>query len=85
MIIEITVKIRKADGTEELRPVVIDAEIPEFDEFEGPQNFREVFHKYEQTVLEIRNKAARLATEEYLAELSKKNSRQRSKDKKDSR
>lgn len=72
MIMEITVKIKRADGTEEVTPIEVDVEIPEFDEFEGPDNFREIFDKYERAVLEARNRAARLATEKYLAELSKK-------------
>ncbi|MFZ3131768.1 MAG: hypothetical protein WA125_11860, partial [Desulfosporosinus sp.] len=35
--------------------IVIDTEIPEFEEFKSPDNFREVFHKYETAVLKARN------------------------------
>lgn len=73
MKMEITVKIKNDDGTETIKPITIDTDIPEFDEFEGPDNFREVFDKCEKSVLKIRNKAAELAMEEYLTELSKKN------------
>lgn len=72
MKMKITIEIENADGTKEIKPVVVDTDIPEFEEFKGPDNFREVFHKCEQAVLKIRNKAAELAIEEYLMELSKK-------------
>ena len=74
MKMEIIVKIINDDGTEIIKPVVIDTKIPEFGEFKDSNNFREVFHKYEQAVLKARNIAAELATEEYLTELSKKKS-----------
>ena len=72
MKMKITVEIENADGSKEIKPIVIDTEIPEFEEFKSPDNFREVFHKYETAVLKARNMAAELATEEYLSELSKK-------------
>jgi hypothetical protein len=72
MKMEITVRIKNTDGTEEIRPIVVGAEIPEFEEFTGPDNFREVFDKYEKAVLKIRNKAAESATDEYLSGMSKK-------------
>jgi len=72
MKMKITIEIENADGLKEIKPIVIDTEIPEFEEFKSPDNFREVFHKYETVVLKARNMAAELATEEYLAELSKK-------------
>jgi hypothetical protein len=71
MKMKITVEIENADGLKEIKPIVIDTEIPDFDEFISPDNFREVFHKYETAVLEARNMAAELATEEYLTKLSK--------------
>ena len=73
MKMEITVKIKNDDGTETIKPITIDTDIPEFDEFTGPDNFREVFDKCEKSVIKIRNKAAELVMEEYLTELSKKN------------
>ena len=83
MKMEITVKIKNDDGTETIKPITIDTEIPEFDEFKGPDNFREVFDKCEKSVLKIRNKAAELAIEEYLSELSKKKPLRKSKKEKD--
>ena len=72
MKMEIIVKFKNEDGSETLKSIVIDTEVPEFDEFKGPDNFREVFHKYEQAVLKARNTAAEMATKEYMNELSKK-------------
>lgn len=72
MKMKITVEIENADGLKEIKPIVIDTEIPDFDEFISPDNFREVFHKYETAVLKARNMVAELATKEYLTELSKK-------------
>ena len=40
MKMEIIVKIKNDDGTEIIKPVVIDTEIPEFEEFKCPDNFR---------------------------------------------
>ena len=79
MKMEITIRIKNTDGTEEIRPIVVDTEIPEFEEFTGPDNFREVFDRCEKAALKIRNKAAELAIKEYLSEMSKKNSRPKSK------
>ena len=73
MKMEIIVKFKNEDGTEALKTTTIDAEVPEFDEFKGPDNFREVFDKCERAVLKARNTVAELAMEEYLTELSKKN------------
>jgi hypothetical protein len=80
---EITVRIKNEDGTEEIRPVVVDTEIPEFAEFTGPDNFREVFDRCERAVLKIRNQAAELAIEEYLTELSEKKLMRRPKNKRE--
>ena len=80
MKMKITVEIENADGLKEIKPIVIDTEIPEFDEFKGPDNFREIFHKYETSILKARNMGAELATEEYLTELSKKKLLQKSRD-----
>lgn len=73
MKMKITVEIENDDGSKTIKPITIDTDIPEFDEFTGPDNFREVFDKCEKSVLKIRNKATELAVEEYLTELSKKN------------
>lgn len=82
MKMKMTVEIENTEGTKEIRPIVVDTEIPEFDDFTGPDNFREVFDKYEKAVLKIRNEAAEQATQEYLSAMSKKNSKLRFKDKK---
>ncbi|MBE3102510.1 MAG: hypothetical protein IMZ47_09630 [Firmicutes bacterium] len=82
MKMKITVEIENEDGKMEIKPVIIDTDIPEFSEFKNSNNFREVFHKYEQAVLKVRNMAAELATEEYLSELSKKKSIRRPKNEK---
>jgi len=76
---KITIEIENIDGTKEIKPIVIDTEIPEFEEFKDANNSKEVFHKYEKAVLKARNAAAELATEEYLTELSKKKSIKRPK------
>ena len=83
MKMKMIVEIENTDGTKEIRPIVVDTGIPEFDEFTGPDNFREVFNKYEKAVLKIRNEAAELATAEYLAAVSKKNSKSKSQGKKE--
>ncbi|KAF0239751.1 MAG: hypothetical protein FD183_1337 [Chitinophagaceae bacterium] len=69
---EITVKIKNDDRTETIKPLTIDIDIPEFDEFKGPDNIREVFYKYEKAVLKVGNAAAEISTEEYFTELSEK-------------
>jgi hypothetical protein len=75
---KITVEIMNADGTTEIRPIVVDTEIPEFEEFKGPDNFREVFDRCEKAVLKIRSQALELAIGQYLTEMSKKKLMQRS-------
>jgi len=83
MKMKITVEIENEDGSVEIKPITVDAEIPEFEEYTGPDNFREVFNRCEKSVLKIRNQAAEIAIEEYLAELSKKKSTKRSQEKQD--
>jgi hypothetical protein len=84
MKMEIIIKIKNDDGSETIEPVIIDTEIPEYEEFKGPDNFRETFDKYEKAVLKARNAAAEIATQEYLTELSKKKAVRKSRQKKDS-
>ncbi len=83
MKMKITVEIENDDGTKTIKPIIVDTEIPEYEEFKGPDNFREVFDKYEKAVLKARNSAAEIATEEYLTELSKKKQLQKPKNKKE--
>jgi hypothetical protein len=72
MKMKITVEIKNDDGSKTIEPIAIDTDIPDFEDFKGPDNFREVFDKCERSVLKIRNKSTELAIEEYLTELSKK-------------
>ena len=72
MKMEITVKIINEDGTETTKPVVVDTDIPGYDDFKGPDTFLQDFDVYEKAVLKLRNDAVKQATEEYLADVSKK-------------
>lgn len=72
MKMEINIRIINDDGNEIIKPVMLDTEIPEFDDFKDSSNFREIFDRYEKAVLKVRNTVAELATEEFLSELSKK-------------
>ncbi|MDA8333549.1 MAG: hypothetical protein M0Z41_00930 [Peptococcaceae bacterium] len=76
----IIAEIKDDDGMEEIRPIEIDVEVPDFEEFEATHNFRELFRQLEETLSGASEKALRLAFEEYLALLSKRNSRQGTKD-----
>jgi hypothetical protein len=72
MKMEINIKFKDTEGNEIVKPITVDADVPDFDEFTGPDRFREEFDVYEKAVLKARNKAAEIAAEEYLSELSKK-------------
>ena len=72
MKMEIIVKLTDDKGNEVLKPVTVDTDVPDFDDFTGPDRFREDFDVLEKAVLKARNRAAKIAIEEYLAELSKK-------------
>lgn len=72
MKMEIIVKIKNDDGSETIKPVVVDTEVPNYEEFKGPDNFRETFDILEKAALKVRNEAVETAIEKYLAELSKK-------------
>ena len=76
MKMEIIVKIKNDDGSETIKPVVVDTEVPNYEEFKGPDNFRETFDILEKAALKVRNEAVETAIEKYLAELSKKPVRQ---------
>jgi len=84
MKMKITVEIENDDGTKTIKPVIVDTEIPDYEEFKGPDNFRETFDKCEKAVLKARNTAAEIAIQEYLTELSKKKAVRKSRQKKDS-
>ena len=72
MKLAITVKLNHADGTAALDPTTIEVEVPDFEDFTGPERFGEVFDQYERRVLKARNEAIEAATEKYLGELVKK-------------
>ena len=73
MKMEVNVKFTDNEGNEVVKPVTVDVDVPDFDEFRGPDSFLEDFDVLEKAALEARNNAAKIAIEEYLAELSKKN------------
>ena len=73
MKMEITVTIKDKDERNIIETVEIASEIPEFEDFNGADDFRNTFDTYERAVLKARNQAAQMATESYLSELSKKN------------
>jgi hypothetical protein len=72
MKMKITVEIENDDGSKTIKPVVVDTEVPNYEEFKGPDNFRETFDILEKAALKVRNEAVETAIEKYLAELSKK-------------
>lgn len=72
MKVKITVNIENTDGSAVTEPTTIDVDVPEFEEFTGPEKFGEVFDHYERKVLKARNEAIEAATEKYLSELAKK-------------
>lgn len=72
MKIEVLVKIKDADGNEGFEPVIVTGELPDFSEFTGPDNFRELFDQVEHTALKVRNNSMKQAIEHYSSELSKK-------------
>jgi hypothetical protein len=74
MKLQITVNIKKEDGSELTEPTTIEADIPEIEAFTGPGVFDEVFDRYERGVLEVRNGVVGEATEKYLSEVAKKSS-----------
>ncbi len=80
MKIKITVDIEGNDGDIVAEETVIKVNVPEFEEFTGPEKFGEVFDTYERAVLKARNAAVEAATEKYLSELAKKKRNQRRKE-----
>jgi activator of HSP90 ATPase len=72
MKVKITVNIENTDGSAVAEPTTIDVDVPEFEEFTGPEKFGEVFDQYERKVLKARNEAIEAATEKYLSELAQK-------------
>ncbi len=77
MKVKVTVELENTDGTPAVEKTTIDVDVPDFEEFTGPDRFGVVFDQYEQKVLEARNEAIKVATEKYLSELAKKKHSQR--------
>jgi hypothetical protein len=73
MKLQITIDIKKDDGSEGAESTIIEVNVPDFEAFTGPDKFGEVFDEYERTVLKARNEAIATATEKYLSEMAKKN------------
>ena len=73
MKVEITVNIKNTDGTSAAEATTIEVDVPDFEEFTGPDKFGAVFDQYERKVLKARNEAIEAATEKYLSEMAKKN------------
>ena len=74
--VEITVNIKKDDGTLAADSTTMVVDVPDFEEFTGPNEFGGVFNKYEQNVIKARNEVVAKASEKYLNELVKKSQRQ---------
>jgi hypothetical protein len=69
MKVEITVNIKNTDGTSAAEATTIEVDVPDFEEFTGPDKFGAVFDQYERKVLKARNEAIEAATEKYLSEM----------------
>jgi hypothetical protein len=68
----ISVTIENEDGSAFVDPTMVEVSIPEVEDFTSPKVFDQVFHKYEQKVLEARNDVVEEATENYLSAVGKK-------------
>ena len=49
-----------------LNSVKVDTMVPDFEAYDGPDNFKSVFHEFEQTALISRNELGRLLAQVYL-------------------
>jgi hypothetical protein len=72
MKMEITVRLKNADGETATELTTIEVDVPGFEEFTGPDIFGAVFDEYERGFIKARNEAGKDATEKYLNELVKK-------------
>lgn len=70
---QITVTITNEDESALTEPTTTILNIPEVEEYKGPEVFDQVFYQYEQAVLEARNGVVEEATEKYLSAVGKKN------------
>jgi hypothetical protein len=72
MKVKITVEIENADGSLATESTRVEAEVPDFEAYSGPEKFGEEFDEYERKVIKLRNEAVQAATEKYVSELAKK-------------
>jgi len=72
MKIKITVDIKNTDDTFAAEATMIEVDVPDFEEFTGPDRFGVVFDGYERKVIKARNDVIAAATEKYLKEMAKK-------------
>ena len=64
--------MKNEDGSALTEPTTMEVNIPEVEDFTGPEVFDQVFDQYEQEVLEARNGVVEEATEKYLSAVGKK-------------
>src|SRR5690348_7483973 len=72
MKIQMIVHIKNDDGTFVADSTAIEVDVPNYEAFTGPENFGEVFDRYERKVLEARNDVVKSATEKYLDGMTQK-------------
>ena len=68
----ITTKIVSDNGEEIVQTRSYESDVPEFDDFTGPETFWETFRELEEPAIELRNKSTEETLEAYVSELSKK-------------
>ena len=73
MKMRIRVTLHDEDESEVTEATTMEAQVPDFEAFTGPDTFGEVFDQYERKVLEARNEVVEAATEKYLGGMAKKN------------
>ena len=54
----------RKDGEYVIDPVQVDTIVPDYEAFEGPDNFRGLFHELEQATLISRNELGRIGVQE---------------------
>jgi len=62
MKLKVTVAIENANGEPVVQSTTMDVDIPEFEEFIGPDTFGAVFDTCERNAIKLRNDAMRVAT-----------------------
>ena len=72
MKMEITIKIKNFDGTIVETPIEKEIEIPNYDDYKGPDTFLQDFDVAEKAVIKLRDDAIKDALATYLAGVSKK-------------